>query len=88
MARRAAALLREQFGIQGVAVIGDLTRDAPLNVWSEITLVTLDMPRNNMPVFDALWKLSREPRIELIEAERGTRAQREAIAREAVMLSA
>jgi hypothetical protein len=35
----AAALLRERFGAQRVAVIGDLVRPEPLGFWSELTLV-------------------------------------------------
>ena len=86
VARRAAELLHEQFGIQRLAVIGDLVRDAPLNVWSEITLVAWDMPRDHVPVRHALWELSRDPLIDLIDVEWATPAQRESIAHEAVML--
>lgn len=39
LARQAATMLREQFDIQRVGVIGDLTRSQPLNYWSELQLV-------------------------------------------------
>ena len=56
-----------------------------LNICSDITLVGWDLPRNDMPVWRALWELSRDPSIDLIDAETATPARREAIAREAVL---
>jgi hypothetical protein len=73
--RRVAALLREKHGAGRLTVIGDLTRPAPLNAWSDVTLVGWDLP-------DIPWEFHREvsklaPGIDLdvIEYERATPAQ-------------
>jgi Uma2 family endonuclease len=85
-AREAAELLRAQAGVQRVAVIGDLVRAAPLHYWSELTLVIWQLPKPNHDVLHALYDRINEPRIDVVEAERATRAQQQAIANEAVDL--
>ena len=62
VARQAAALLRERFGAQRVAVIGDLVRPEPLGFWSELTLVAWGLPKNHYAIYQALDELPREPR--------------------------
>ncbi len=87
VARRAAELLREQFGVKRLGLIGDLTRATPLNLWSEITLVVWDWPlEGEHDLWQALYHLSRDPAIDLIEFAGATPAQRVAIARELVEL--
>jgi hypothetical protein len=84
VARQAATLLRERFGVERVAAIGDLVRPAPLGFWSEITLVTWGLPRDYYTIYRALDELAREPRIEIRNAEEASSRQRAAFAREAV----
>jgi hypothetical protein len=86
MARKAAAMLRERFGVGRLSVIGDLTRDEPLNVWSDVTLVAHDLPKIEYEVHQALYELSREPDIdiELIREENTTAAQQDEIERSSV----
>lgn len=84
IARQAAALLRERFGAQRVAVIGDLVRPEPLGFWSELTLVAWGLPKNHYAIYQALDELAREPRIEIRNAEDASVRQRAAFAREAV----
>ncbi len=87
LARRAAMLLRKEHGASRVAVIGDLVHEQPLNIWSAITLVTWDLPRKDvMSTYQALYELSREPPIELVDAESASASERRAIASEAVEL--
>jgi hypothetical protein len=70
LARQAATILREQFGIQQVGVIGDLTRSQPLNYWSELQLVIWQgETRSNMDIHKVLSAVSQIPEIQLIDAE-------------------
>jgi Uma2 family endonuclease len=64
-ARKAAALLRERFGVQRVALLGDLVRPEPLHFWSELTLVASGLPSHGYDVYTALRGLGHEPEIEL-----------------------
>ncbi len=67
-------------GVGRLAVIGDLTRQTPLNFWSEIELVAWELPaESRMPLYEALYKLGDDPIVDLIEAERATPSQRRAI---------
>jgi Uma2 family endonuclease len=84
VARQAAALLRERFGVQRVAVIGDLVRLAPLGFWSELTLVAWGLPKDHYAIYQALDELVREPRISIRSAEDASPRQRETFMREAV----
>lgn len=82
LARKAADLLREEFDVERVAVTGDLLSPAPLNLWSEITLVVWEWPRKGPGnIYYALYQLSQEPVIDLIRAERTTSAQRQLMER-------
>ena len=87
VARQAALLLREEMGFGRFVVIGDLVRSAPLNVWSDITLVALDVPEGES-VWDAgglLYKRFRKvANIDLIDSKRATRSQQQAITAEGV----
>jgi Uma2 family endonuclease len=87
LARQAADILRERFGVRQVAVIGDLVRPAPLHYWSQITLVVWDMPKNLVAVYVALAAVSRDPKIELINERSATRRQRAMIAHEVIFLT-
>jgi Uma2 family endonuclease len=84
VARQVAALLREHFGVQRIAVIGDLVRPEPLGFWSELTLVTWGLPKDYYAIYQALDELAREPRIEIRSAEDASPRQRAAFGREAV----
>ncbi|MBD1847412.1 Uma2 family endonuclease [Cyanobacteria bacterium FACHB-63] len=71
IARQAAELLREQFGLTRIGVIGDLVRPQPLNYWSEITLVSWDQDiSEHWKIYEALLRLSRDPEINLLRAEK------------------
>lgn len=71
LARRAATILREQFGIQRIAVIGEPATPQPLNYWSEIKLVVWDVERqSSWDIYKAISPISDEPRIQVIDAER------------------
>jgi hypothetical protein len=80
-------MLRERFGVQRVAVIGDLVRSAPLGYWSELTLVAWGLPRDGYAIYQALGELGREPRIDIRRAENAAPRQRAAFEREAVEVS-
>ena len=84
VARQAAVLLRERFGVQRVAVIGDLVRPEPLGFWSELTLLAWGLPKDYYAISHTLDELAREPRIEIRSAEDASSRQRAAFAREAV----
>jgi hypothetical protein len=84
VARQAAALLRERFGVQRVAVIGDLVRPQPLGFWSELTLVAWGLPKDHYAIYQALDALAREPRIEIRSAEDASPRQYAALEREAM----
>jgi hypothetical protein len=87
LARQAADILRERFGVRQVAVIGDLVRPAPLHYWSRITLVVWDMPEDYVAVYVAMHAVSRDPPIEVINEPSATRRQRDMIAHEAILLT-
>jgi predicted nucleotidyltransferase len=71
IARQAAALLRETYGVTRLGVIGDLVRPQPLSYWSDITLVAWDVPeRKGYEIYQALCNLSKEPSVRLLEVER------------------
>lgn len=71
LARQAATVLREQFGIDRVGVIGDLASPNPLNYWSEIQLVVWDMDRrSDVNIHEALSAVSKEPEICWLDAEK------------------
>ena len=42
--KSAAAVLRDQFGFEGITVIGELIRERPLDAWSSVTLVVDRVP--------------------------------------------
>jgi hypothetical protein len=84
LARQAAGLLHERFGVQRVAVIGDLARPEPLGFWSELTLVAWGLPKDHYAIYQAIDKLTREPRIEIRSAEEASPRQRAAFGSEAV----
>lgn len=87
LARQAAALLRTRFGVTRLGVIGDLTRAAPLNFWSDLTLVTWDLPHETQyAAWKAVYELFQEPVMDLIDSEHVTPAQQQAIANELVEL--
>lgn len=87
LARQAANLLRSNYDIKRIAVIGDLVRPTPLNYWSDITLVVWDVPdMKGYEIYKALSSLSKQPKIRLIEADEEylTVEEENAIAREFV----
>ena len=68
IAREAAALLRERFGAQQVAVAGDLVRDRPLHYWSEIELIASDLPSSAASEASwALYQAYKDPQVHLLE---------------------
>jgi Uma2 family endonuclease/predicted nucleotidyltransferase len=70
LARQAAAMLREKYGMTRLGVIGDLVRSEPLNYWSEIGIVTWGLERSNYQAYQDLSLLSQNPEIKIISAER------------------
>ena len=78
VARQAAALLQERFGMARVAVIGDLLHSAPLTYWSNLTLVTWGLPRHDHDLYAALDALGAEPGIDVRRAEDASPRQRAA----------
>ncbi|MBW4637182.1 MAG: Uma2 family endonuclease [Gloeocapsa sp. UFS-A4-WI-NPMV-4B04] len=70
LARQAAALLREKYGMTRLGVIGDLVRSEPLNYWSEIEIVTWELEKSDYQIYHDLSELSQNPEIEIISAER------------------
>jgi hypothetical protein len=86
VARQSAALLREQFGIECIALIGDLLDEQPLNFWSELTLVAWHMPRDSYAVYQALHTQFTDPEVVLLDAERAAPAERERLALQGAIL--
>ncbi len=87
VARRAAAFVRKKIDCQRVAVIGDLVKSEPLNLWSDIQLVIWreKSDRDLWNLWDAMHKRFKdEPDIEFVDPEHATKAEREAIAAQAV----
>ncbi len=87
IARQAAALLRETYGVTRLGVIGDLVRSQPLSYWSDITLVAWDVPeRKGYEIYKALCNLSKEPSLRLLKVERDyiTVEEKQAIAYELI----
>lgn len=70
LARQAAAMLREKYGMTRLGVIRDLVCLDPLNYWSEIEIVSWELERSNYQVYQDLSLLSQNPEIEIISAER------------------
>ncbi|MDJ0704653.1 MAG: Uma2 family endonuclease [Leptolyngbyaceae cyanobacterium MO_188.B28] len=70
LAQQAATILREQFGVQRVGLIGDLARPQSLNYWSEIKLVVWETDgRSDWDIHRALSPISEEPEIQVLHAE-------------------
>jgi hypothetical protein len=68
-------------------VMGDLVRTEPLNIWSSIDLVVFDQAdsRKSWDASHFLYeRFTDGPDIDLIDPERATRAEQQAIAGEAV----
>lgn len=86
VARQAATLLRTQFGIERIALIGDLLDEQPLNFWSGLTLVAWHMPQDSYAVYQALHRQFTDPEVVLLDAERAAPAEQERLARQGVML--
>jgi predicted nucleotidyltransferase len=86
IARRAAELLRERFGVQRVVVIGDLVRPEPLHYWSEITLVAWGLPKERRELYTTLDELFTTPGVDVRAAEDALPRQQLALQREAVEL--
>jgi hypothetical protein len=86
VARQAATLLRAQFGIERIALIGDLLDEQPLNFWSGLTLVAWHMPQDSYAVYQALHRQFTDPEVVLLDAERAAPAEQERLARQGVML--
>lgn len=87
LARQAASILRQRFGIQRVGVIGDLVSPQPLNYWSEIKLVVWNLDRqSDTEIYRALSAVSQEPEIRVLDAEHRylTAGEKEAIEHELV----
>ncbi|GET44253.1 Uma2 family endonuclease [Microseira wollei] len=87
VARRAAVALHNTFSVGGVGTIGDLVSSAPLNYWSELTLVIWDAPPSTK-LWGALDALKTEDiEFDLVEAKFATPAQWQQIANEMVVLA-
>ena len=54
IAQQAAAILRTDFGVDRLGVIGDLPMAQPLNYWSGITLMYWETLENDWQAYDAL----------------------------------
>lgn len=68
LARQAAALLRETYGVTRVGVIGDLVRSQPLDYWSEIVLVAWDVPQlKESEIYLEFCQLSQQPQLRLLK---------------------
>ncbi len=89
IARKAAMILKETYGLVKIGLIGDLVNEKPLNFWSEITLILWDVQKSHInEIRELLSKLSQEPRIDFLLAEVGEKTIEEqtAIKEELVFL--
>jgi hypothetical protein len=89
VARRVAAFVRKKTDCRRIAVIGDLVKSEPLNLWSEIRLVIWQQGRRRdlWRLWEAMHKQFRdEPDVEFVEPKHATGAEREAIQAEAIDL--
>ena len=70
-ARKIAAMIRENFTISSISVIGDLTKSEPLSYWSEITLVVGGLPENSRwEVYSVLREIETDVPYSVIDVER------------------
>jgi len=72
LTHQAAELLRAEYGATRLAISGDLIAPVPLNYWSELYLVTWDLPvdaRASYQMYKALLALSSDPEIIVLEAD-------------------
>ncbi len=71
-ARQQAQFLRDQFGVEKVAVVGALAQDTPIDYWSKLILAVWGAPDVQKPytsVQDAVEQMSNNPEIQLIFAD-------------------
>ncbi len=84
-ARRTAALLRERHQLGRIAVIGDLVRPQPLNVWSSLEFVLWDVsPEHTWAISQTLYHTDSDIRCDFVRTEHALDAEREQIDSEAV----
>ncbi len=70
LARRAAALVREQFRTERLAVIGDLVRSARLSAWCDLDILSWGLEEEGYQVRSVVEKaLGHKPRIYVLKAE-------------------
>jgi predicted nucleotidyltransferase len=68
LARRAAALLREQFGAVRVVVFGSLTHPGLFTEWSDVDLAAWGLgPENTLRAIGAVHDLSTEVELNLVD---------------------
>jgi hypothetical protein len=79
-ARRTAALLRERHNLGRIAVIGDLVRPQPLNVWSTLTFVLWDVTNGQTwAISQTLYHLDPNFRYDYVRADHARPHEREQI---------
>jgi hypothetical protein len=84
-AQTLAQRLRSDYQVGGVGIIGDLTKDLPLNFWSEIHLILWSVPEK-FEKWRFLEGLPNTPRVCLTEVERATPAQWQALCEKMTVL--
>ena len=63
-------MLRANFPLERLGVIGELAGPQPLNYWSEITLVCWDEFADSWKAYDVLRKIDPDLRINLLRADK------------------
>jgi Uma2 family endonuclease len=86
LASTAAARLRQELGVSRIGVIGDLLRSDCLHFWSRLSLVVWGLGQDWFDAHDLLRDLDNERVIELIDPDRASASQREALGRELLEL--
>jgi predicted nucleotidyltransferase len=87
LARRAAALLKEQFDVDRVVVFGSLTHPGRYTVWSDIDLAAWGLTAHNwLKASAAVRELSREIDLNLVDIVSCSAELRAAIEREGISL--
>ncbi len=85
-ARQAAEMLRERFGAERIAVIGDMLRPEPLHFWSEITFVVWGLQLNQPELYQMLDELPGGRHIQLRDAASASSRQQAALESESILL--
>lgn len=87
LAREAASLLKERFGASRVVAFGSLVHEDGFTRWSDVDIAAWELrPEDTFRAMGAVWALSRDIEINLVDIRTGHPGLVEAIEREGIDL--